>query len=549
MILLVAVITVVATLLAGCNNSSGTTGENTDDSSQGNTSDNVEGGSGAAMENYAAGVQFKAQKPVTFPILILSNPGYPYKEDWLFWKALKEKTNVTLDPTVVPYSDYEKKRSLLINSGKAPAIIPKSYPGTMKQFIASGALLPINEYVKYMPNFQKHVKEWKMQGELDTLRQVDGNYYVLPGMFEHAVGNYGLAIRTDILKKHNIPMPESWQDVKTMLEKLKEFYPDKTLWSDRWQFKATLNLAAPAFGTQAGWGLGDGIWYDKDQDKFVFAPATDNYKEMLAYFHSLVEEGLLDKASFTQADEQGVQNFETGKSFVIATNTSTINTYRADMKKTLGEGNFEIAEALPPAGPAGPIVGGSRLENGIVIMAKAKDNPNFKAMLQFIDWLWYSDEGKVFSKWGVKDKTYKVADGKKQLLDNITMKGLNPGAPKQLQKDFGFFNGVFTYAGSTKYATSMMGEQMLEFQDEFSKNRKLQEAAPPHPYTESQRQQASLLQTPLTDFVSTQTLKFITGQRSLSEWDQYVQQLKAKGMEQYIQIANEAYQNYKKNNG
>ena len=34
--------------------------------------------------------------------MLYNNPGYPLKEDWLFWSELTKRTNVTLEPTVVP---------------------------------------------------------------------------------------------------------------------------------------------------------------------------------------------------------------------------------------------------------------------------------------------------------------------------------------------------------------------------------------------------------------------------------------------------------------
>ena len=46
-----------------------------------------------------------------------------------------------------------------------------------------------------------------------------------------------------------------------------------------------------------------------------------------------------------------------------------------------------------------------------------------------------------------------------------------------------------------------------------------------------------------------QTLKFILGQRPLSEWDAYVSELKAKNSQQYIDLVNKAYQQYKKDHG
>lgn len=547
LIFVVAVITVLATLLTGCSNNSKST------SAAGKSKSSNGSGLplGAAMKNYKAGEQFKATSPISIPILFDDNPSYPYKKSWLFWSALTKKTNVTLNPTVVPMSDYTKKRSLLISSGSAPDIIPKTYPGQEAPFVSSGAIIPISDYVKYMPNFEKKVKEWGLQGELDTLRQADGKYYVLPGIHQAVVPDYTLAVRVDIFKKNNIPLPKTWSDLETDLAKLKQIYPNVTPYSDRWDANSTLNVAAPTFGTQAGWGLGDGLKFDKSSGKFIFTPATDNYKNLVTYFHDLVSKGLMDKESFTQSDDQALQKFESGKSFVIGTNSQTVQTYIADMNKTLGKGNFEVAKITVPAGPAGNVVAGSRLENGMMFSSKDLKNPNFLAELQFIDWLLYSDQGETFAKWGVKGTTYTTtSDGSYKLMPNVTFSGagLNPSGTKDLRKDFGFYQGNFSYGGSTKLIQSMMAPAELKFQKDME-GKKLLPPNPPHPYTQTQSEQQALKQTPLTDYVNQATLQFITGKRPLSDWNKYVAELKAKGMDQYVKTANDAYQAYLKTQG
>ena len=48
-------------------------------------------------------------------------------------------------------------------------------------------------------------------------------------------------------------------------------------------------------------------------------------------------------------------------------------------------------------------------------------------MMQFIDWLYYSEAGKEFAKWGVLGTTYtKSAAGVRTLEPNINFQGLNP---------------------------------------------------------------------------------------------------------------------------
>ena len=38
-----------------------------------------------------------------------------------------------------------------------------------------------------MPNFQDKVAKWNLKADLDTLRQADGKYYLLPGLHENVV--------------------------------------------------------------------------------------------------------------------------------------------------------------------------------------------------------------------------------------------------------------------------------------------------------------------------------------------------------------------------
>ena len=70
-----------------------------------------------AMSNFGVGTQFKATKPLSLSIAILSNPNYPYKANWLFFTHLKALTNVdlTANANVIPYADYTTKVSTLID--------------------------------------------------------------------------------------------------------------------------------------------------------------------------------------------------------------------------------------------------------------------------------------------------------------------------------------------------------------------------------------------------------------------------------------------------
>lgn len=525
--------------LAACGNDSKT--EETSDSAIGEISPENSIG---AMENYTAGEQFKATEPFDVSIMFSDHPNYPYKEDWLLFNKIEEETGVSFDTTIIPMSDYEQKRSLLISSGDSPVIIPKTYPGQESSFVSSGAILPVSDYLEYMPNFEEKVEKWNLDGDIDTLRQSDGKFYVLPGLHENVWQDYTLAFRTDILEENNLEVPQTWDELYTVLKTLKEKYPDVVPFSDRWQGKALLGYAAVSFGTKGGWEYNP-LTYNESTDQFEYTGTTDEYKEMLVYFNKLVSEGLMDRESFTQDDDVAIQKFVSGESFVMSTNGQELISHEKTMDSTLGEGNYEIAKGLTPEGPAGAVIKGSKLENGLMISSKIKENPNFKAILQFIDWLWYSDEGQILAKWGVEGETYTLEEGKYTLTDDINFKGLNPTGTKDLQKDFGFSGGVFAYGGTTDLLQSTMSEKEVAWMDQIADLRTPISLDPPAPFDDIQREEATLVGTPVKDYVDQGTLQFIVGQRDLSEWDEYVAEVEAKGATRYIEMANEAYESYK----
>jgi len=500
-----------------------------------------------AMAEYGLGDQFKATEPLSFTALYNNHPFYPLKNDWMFWSELTKRTNVKIEPVAVPLSDYEQKRSLLIGAGDAPMIIPKTYHPSEDAFVASGAILPVSDYLDLLPNLKDKIAKWHLEPELNELRQSDGKFYLLPGLLEKPTHDYSLAVRADILEELNLQVPKTWDELHTVLKAMKARYPSSYPFSDRWSKPnpggSLLSILGASYGLKAGWSYQHAHW-DPAAKKFDYTGATDQYKQMLQYLNKLAAEGLLDPESFTQTDDAARQKLANGKSFVIGANAQTlVNENRPDLKSTLPKAR--LVRIPLPVGPAGEINPASRLENGIMISTKALQSKNFVAMMQFIDWLWYSDAGQEFAKWGVEGTTFtKDAAGKRTLTADVDIFGLNPKASKHLQKNFGFYNGVFAaYGGNIDLVQSFSSPEEKEFQKVMSARQPVA-VSPPHPFTDEEREQATLWESSLKDHVVQNSLRFILGQRPLTEWDAYVAELKAKNSDKYIELVNKAYERF-----
>jgi putative aldouronate transport system substrate-binding protein len=189
-----------------------------------------------AMADFQVGTTFKATEPVDFSLMYRDHPNYPVKEDWSVFTNLEANQNVTFTRTDIPLADWDNKRSLLIGSGDFPDITTVFYPGTETQFVSGGALLPVSDYVQYMPNFMDKVEKWGLQDELDTHRQEDGKYYLLPGLREDPDLQYTICTNDDMWAKAGITEdPATWDEFAADLRKVKDANPELAYpFSERW---------------------------------------------------------------------------------------------------------------------------------------------------------------------------------------------------------------------------------------------------------------------------------------------------------------------------
>jgi putative aldouronate transport system substrate-binding protein len=390
-----------------------------------------------------------------------------------------------------------------------------------------------------------------MQSDLDTHIQEDGKYYVLPGFHEVRRFEYSFAARTDLLEEYDIEAPRTLDEFRDMLETLKEecegvagCYPMTDLYNNAPVELPAGNLlktVGAAHGVRAGWDYNT-THYNFDTQQYEVTGTSDGYRETLEFINGLVEDGLLDPETFTQTDDQARQKLAQGKAFVVSSNMQgLVNNYRKDVEGIAGA---EMGLIPLPTGPFGDRLFGGRLENGLILNAEVRDSENFVALMQFLDWLFYSENGQEFAKWGEEGTTY-TKNGDEYVLDeNIRMLGFNPDAPEQLQIDYGVFNGAFVYGGTAEIMNSFYTDEEAEFYAANVEGREILPVEPPAPLTEDEAVEAGLIRAPLLQHVMTESLRFILGTRPLSEWDTYVGECEALQANEYLEYVQGAQQRF-----
>ncbi|WP_211116760.1 extracellular solute-binding protein [Glycomyces buryatensis] len=509
-----------------------------------------------AMDDFAADSQFKATEPFSLSLLWTEWPELPITDSWQFFTEIEKRTNVKLETTIIPFSDAVEKRSLLISAGDAPMVIPIIYTGDENSFVSSGAILPISDYVEHMPHFQKYVEEWDLGDMIDNLKQADGKYYMLPGLQEVSVPVFTLIIRKDVFETVGGGIPETWDEMREALVKIKAEYPDSYPLADGFEAMSMLNYAAHAFGAQAGWGFGTGMM-DDGSGKLQYTAVSAEYKEMVEFFRGLVADGLVDTDSLTAADDGSgggsvTEKFANELVFAASGSNGTASDFAVALNETVGEGNYEVLQIAPPGGPAGMVCEPRNFWNGFMLNSEITESENFLATLQFLDWIYYNPEARELLRWGVLDETYtKDADGKITLNPEFRLDAfnINPDGETDIQKDLGWSNSVFADSTESRaLKESYNTPTFVEYIDSVLATRTPRDPNPPAPLDELELEQAALLSTPIKDTVDTNTLRFIMGERDIAEWDDYVAELESQGLADYISLINGARDRFEEEN-
>ena len=554
--------------LAACG---GSTGETT-----------AESGSAATTEaavsdedlDYEYGDHFYSEEPVTYTMMFNDNPAYPMKDTWQtegIFKAIEEATNVHLELTIVDNANYTDKVSLAVSSGDSPYIIPKIYDE--KAYVTGGGVVPVSDYVQYMPNYSAFVEEYSMQPDLETITQSDGKYYRLPGLKETCLQDYNLLIRKDIFDAagYDVTTLEddwTWEEFADVLKGVKAYMveqgmcsEDDYIWSDMWcgqtsgygQGGNLLKLLGASYNVYSGWAITHnyGLGFDAESDSFYSTSISDEFKQAYTVLQDLVSNKIIDPETWTQDDDTAMNKFYRGETAIISTNRAQYVAQEEGITEQLGEGNFELYIALTPIGTVDYQADNERLECGVMISSKALNElgeEDFIKMMRFVDWLWYSEEGQILTKWGIEGETYTVSeDGTYRLPPAYYCGGLTIPQTSDdqidMREELGYACGNYMYGGNTELLTSNFSDTWKDLYDRIGQYRSLRPLEPTVALDEDQREMANLWGTPLTDTINTWTNRFAMGQADIeADWDQYVSEVEAQNLQSIVDLYNETYQ-------
>lgn len=468
--------------------------------------------------------------PVTFSMLTPSHASWPFQEDWYVVDLISEYTNVNFNITAVDTGGFKEKLNLTMASGVLPDLMFLIDNATVQQYAPQGAFINILEHLDKMPNFKAWYEENKQYAA--NYLSADGGLYQFPQQGVEETERRGWLYREDIFKKHNLEVPTNKDEFYNVLAELKKAYPDSYPLAAR-SFTGTMaqmNMLAPSWGAHY-LDTNDNRYfgYDFNSKTWEFGPTQPEYKEMLAFYNKLYKEGLL-LPNFLTIDTKGWQDvMANSDSFITIDYLSRIDFFNKAMRESNPE--FTMSYLAPASfndDIGNKFAYSAKVLLGFVVSSQTKQ---LDEVLTYVDWM-YSDEGKDLLTWGRPDDLYtEDASGSRQWKSFATAAEMKQATGFEV---FGFyqlydFNGeLSTFSPECRAATEEARNYDLPQQ-------------PVLAYNSEEQSVVNSVGTNIKTFVDEQTSKFMLGERSLDEWDAYVAEVEALGLDKLKAIHESSY--------
>lgn len=493
-----------------------------------------------------------------------------------FTKEVEKKFNIkfswqttTQDSSVAP-----EKRQILMASGDYPdafLLIPwvdQFNQVDVEKLAKQGIALPLNDLIKqYAPDIQK-----VLDSNADYKAMVtspDGKIYGLPQLAEtlHIQYPSKLWINTEWLKKLNLQMPKTTEDMTKVLEAFKNDDPNGNGQKDE------IPLSGDSHDTLIPFFMNAFIYDPQNPDKGIQSTTVlnkgkvdiqankDGWREGLKYIKSLWDAGLIDKGAFTQNPAALAQEGN-NEGTVLLGSASGLHPY-IFVSPGAKDGRDKQYDAVPPlTGPDGADYAtyafGSTPGATFLLTNKASKNDQIAA-IKMVNYL-FTEKGQLDGNFGPEGKGWAKAGADDKALDPT-----EKAAFVNLQLDQDAANAVQWGALSTyNQNAAFRGSQAVptDIYDTSGYERRLFEATQLYKGHEDKSQiyptwkvwpdpakatQVATQQTNIDNYVTQNALAFITGSKNIdTDWDSYVKGFDGLGLKDYLSTLQTAYDQSKK---
>lgn len=524
-------------------------------------------GIAASSVSFAGTVNAEETKKLT--VAIIQNANVENYDTNYQTQLIENECGVDIEFVLLPTAieDAKSKLALMASSGeKMPDVICAELTSLeVSEYGSKGIFLPMNEYLEnpeMTPNFNAIDEEGK-EGILSGITSPDGNIYTLADYSpeDFNLTPYRCWINTAWLEKLGLEKPTTTEELKAVCEAFATQDPNGNGVNDE--------IAITGCAPSAAWGcftpyylMNSFIFYNGDlansglslgeDGKTVIAPfATDEWKAGLEYMNELSSNGLMDPSMFTMDATQFTAMLDQNPNNVgcVCVGGWGYWTGGLDSEK------FKDFELMAPLqGPEGVAYAATFEYSPRCFWNITKDCEDPELAMKVGDFF-YRQDVSYTSRYGEEGADWSTdeAETAKKVGLYQDLLGI-PCKISIIEDQWSKVQNKHWYAHCPHYLSvdDYRGLDSMQNGDD-NRNAVLRATSyqmyyEAHPqllptlaYTAEEADMISSIATDVTSYVSSSLAEFITGNRPLSDWDSYLEELDNMGLQQLLETAQTAY--------
>ena len=468
-----------------------------------------------------------------------------YNNDLPVWQAIQERTGITVNWEVHPGNQAETNLQIRLASGQnLPDLIHlPGGVGDSVRYAQDELILPMNDLIQYYaPNIQK------LFGKYPDLKKghiaPDGEIYFLANYITGLPNGLGVLLRRDFVEAVGEELPETIDDWYRLLTKFKNTDLNGEGAGDVIPFGGHLGYFLSGFGmVSCNFGQVNNVnatqyWSDENGDVYFFA-LHPRFKEFLEFCNTLYEEELMDPMYGAGESMIGTLR-QQNKVACYTAYPGGQGPHDAQLDR-LGFPDADHLTILPPKDENGQ----SKLSvlnfcRNTQRWSITKDAADPKVVMKFLDYTYASTEGTRYLMCGFEGEQYDIVDGVLQFKEEMfTNPNYNIIA---LLRQIGAFECYMDCQPAEFNNARLKGKfkEALVAIDESGIAARYPIIIP----TADEQEEIVNLSQDINSYIDEMTILFVTGRKPLSEFDDFIEELKGMGIDDLIEIYQGQYDRY-----
>jgi putative aldouronate transport system substrate-binding protein len=252
--------------------------------------------------------------PAEFSVTFLKNDWHGDPNDMEVFKKLERETNVKVNWQVYSNATWNERKNLMLSSGDIPDVFYMNAVNNndLERYGPQGLFVDLTQLVQqHAPKLQAAFERVPAFKAL-CISPTDGKMYTISRAAERPANTLvgQMYFYKPWLDKLGLGIPGTHEEFYEVLKAFKTKDPNGNGKADELPFgffNEGNNFLGQLF-SRFGYGYGGGSssssggFYTNVNDKAIFVPGTENYKEAIIYLHRLFAEGLLSAEDFATQD-------------------------------------------------------------------------------------------------------------------------------------------------------------------------------------------------------------------------------------------------------